>query len=179
MQTLYNTTDNLNIPGCTEDEKGMNYEWINTILAANSDFWLNMTVYWYLLKSDTFISNFKKNKSILINKKPQYGLKLYNNGCITIRIFRDTLKVSFLEQMFNVGLRTWSWQIPLGQWCITKELCHCAIVECGKKMRTRGSLLSIVSFFSLPFSFSEMVKCEPHSRLDRCKACGGRIWWIR
>lgn len=43
------------------------------------------------------------------------------------------------------------------------SLCDCPL--CGKKMRMRGFLLSI--------DFPEMVKCEPHSRLDRCNACGG------
>lgn len=46
------------------------------------------------------------------------------------------------------------------------SLCDCPL--CGKKMRTRGSPL-----FSI--DFPETVKCEPHSRLDRCSACGGGL----
>ena len=47
------------------------------------------------------------------------------------------------------------------------SLCNCLF--CRKKMRTRG-------FLSIDFLFfPEMVKCEPHSTLDRCKACGGGL----
>lgn len=45
------------------------------------------------------------------------------------------------------------------------SLCDCPL--CGKKKWGLGGLLSI--------DFSEMVKCEPHSRLDRCNACGGGL----
>lgn len=43
------------------------------------------------------------------------------------------------------------------------SLCDCSL--CGKKMRTGEG--------GCPLKNTEMVKCERHSRLDRCGACGG------
>lgn len=87
--------------------------------------------------------------------------------CLTIQMCKGIFKVSFLEQMFNVRWWTWRSKIPLGQWCITKQS-H-VIVQLSPlwKKWGLGGLLSI--------DFSEMVKLETHSRLDRCNACGGGL----
>lgn len=44
------------------------------------------------------------------------------------------------------------------------SLCDCPLR--GKKMRSRGSPLN---------RLSEMLKCEAHSGVDRCKGCGGGL----